>query len=103
MKLSVMISNEKNSAGPTSAAAVPITFQCASPRSVSPGCWCAQRSRCLCAFSIITIAASTMAPMAIAMPPSDITLALMPCCCITPNAISTPSGSDTLATSALRK
>ena len=33
---------------------------------------------CLCAFSIITTAASTIAPIAMAMPPSDITLALTP-------------------------
>ncbi len=98
-----MISSEKNSAGPTSTAASPITRQRASPCSVCPGCSWSHCSRCLCAFSIITMAASTIAPMAIAMPPSDITLALMPCCCITMKAASTPSGSETMATSALRR
>ena len=34
---------------------------------------------CLWAFSIMMIAASTIAPMAMAMPPSDMMLALMPC------------------------
>ncbi|CKR34412.1 Uncharacterised protein [Mycobacterium tuberculosis] len=33
---------------------------------------------CLWAFSIITTAASTIAPMAMAMPPSDMMLALTP-------------------------
>ncbi|MCY1357079.1 hypothetical protein D9M69_435560 [compost metagenome] len=73
-----MISRLKNSAGPTSAAASPITRQWASPCSCSPGCRAFHASMCLCAFSIITTAASTMAPMAMAMPPSDMMLALMP-------------------------
>ncbi len=73
-----MISSEKNSAGPTSTAASPITRQRSSPASVWFGCSCAQRSSFLCAFSIITTAASTIAPMAIAMPPSDMMLALTP-------------------------
>ena len=33
------------------------------------------RSMCLCRFSTMTIAASTRAPMAMAMPPSDMMLA----------------------------
>jgi hypothetical protein len=33
---------------------------------------------CLWAFSIMTTAASTMAPMAMAMPPSDMMLAFTP-------------------------
>ncbi len=33
-----------------------------------------QRSNRLCAFSTMTIAASTIAPMAMAMPPSDMML-----------------------------
>ena len=78
MKLSVMISSEKNSAGPTSTAASPTTRHCASPFRSSPGCSWRQASMCLCAFSIITTAASTIAPIAMAMPPSDITLALTP-------------------------
>ncbi|EWS62753.1 hypothetical protein Y695_04016 [Hydrogenophaga sp. T4] len=103
MKLRVMISSEKNRAGPTSAAASPMTRQRGSPSSVSPGCSCAQRSRCLCAFSIITTAASTMAPMAMAMPPSDMMLAFTPCCCITMKAARMPSGNETMATRALRR
>jgi hypothetical protein len=33
---------------------------------------------CLCAFSIMTTAASTIAPIAIAMPPSDMMFAFTP-------------------------
>ena len=58
---------------------------------------------CLCMFSIMMIAASTMAPMAIAIPPSDMMLALMPCWCMTMNAIRTATGSVMMATRALRK
>ena len=57
----VMIRRLKNSAGPTSIAASINT----SALGLSGGA----RSRCLWAFSIITMAASTMAPMAMAMPP----------------------------------
>ncbi|MCY1370558.1 hypothetical protein D9M69_576560 [compost metagenome] len=39
-----------------------------------------------------------MAPMAMAMPPRDMMLALIPCCCMTIKAISTPTGSETIAT-----
>ena len=78
MNDSVMINRLKNSAGPTSAAASAITFQCATPLSVSPGFRCDQASIFLWAFSIITTAASTMAPMAIATPPRDMMLALTP-------------------------
>ncbi len=78
MNDSVMISSEKNSAGPTSAAESPITRQWGSPVSSWPGCsWC-HCSMCLCAFSIITTAASTIAPIAMAMPPSDMMFALTP-------------------------
>ncbi len=44
-----------------------------------------------------------MAPSAMATPPSDRMLALMPCQCITMNAVSTPTGSVTTATSAERR
>ncbi|MNG38908.1 hypothetical protein D3C84_1267720 [compost metagenome] len=44
-----------------------------------------------------------MAPMAMAMPPSDMMLALIPCCCITAKAISTPTGKDTMATNEERR
>jgi hypothetical protein len=57
----------------------------------------------LWAFSIITTAASTIAPIAIAIPPSDMMLALMPWWRITRKAISTPSGSPMIATSAERR
>ena len=40
--------------------------------------------------------------MAIAMPPSDMIVELMPSACIAMNAISTPTGSMMMATSALR-
>ena len=74
----VMMSRLRNSAGPTSAAASVMTRQRASPVSSSSGLSWFQRSRCLWAFSIITTAASTIAPIAIAMPPSDMMLALTP-------------------------
>ena len=57
----VMMRSEKNSEGPTSHAASIST----SARGLSGGA----RSKCLCAFSIMTIAASIIAPMAIAIPP----------------------------------
>ncbi|MCY1363927.1 hypothetical protein D9M69_507090 [compost metagenome] len=74
----VMIIRLKNSAGPTSTAASVITRQCCSPCKVSPGWLAHQASTRLWAFSIITTAASTMAPMAMAIPPRDMMLALMP-------------------------
>ena len=66
----VMMSSEKNSDGPTSLAASIST----SVRGFSGGA----RSRCLCAFSIMTMAASIMAPMAMAMPPRLMMLDEMP-------------------------
>jgi hypothetical protein len=56
----------------------------------------------LWAFSIITMAASTIAPMAIAMPPRLIRFEFMPSRCIAMNEISTPTGSIRMATSAER-
>ena len=70
----VMMSSEKNSAGPTSIAA--------SIRISARGLPGGARSRCLCAFSIMTIAASTMAPMAMAMPPRLMMLEESPSTCI---------------------
>ena len=91
----VMISRLKNSAGPTSRAA--------SIRISTRGLARARaRSRCLWAFSIMTIAASTMAPIAIAMPPRLMMLEPSPSSFMAPNAISTPTGSIRIATSALR-
>ena len=51
--------------------------------------WC---SSFLCTFSIMTMAASTSVPIAIAMPPSDMMLALMPCARMTMKAEATASG-----------
>ena len=92
-----MISSEKNSAGPTSLQAASM----ASKRSLVL-CCSGRRSRCLCAFSIITIAASIMAPMAIAMPPRLMMLELMPSRRMAMKAIKMPTGSIKMATNALR-
>ena len=54
------------------------------------------------AFSTITIEASTIAPMAIAMPPSDMILAVIPWPAIIINAANIPSGKVIIATRALR-
>ena len=91
-KLTVMISSVKNSAGPTSAA------ESATMRQRFSGV-SGVRSMCLCMFSIITIAPSIMAPMAIAMPPSDMMLAFSPCQCMTVKAARIPTGRLTMATS----
>ncbi len=69
-KETVIMSSEKNSDGPTSLAASIST----SVRGFSGGA----RSRCLCAFSIMTIAASIMAPIAMAIPPRLMMLDEMP-------------------------
>jgi hypothetical protein len=66
-----MMSRQKKSAGPTSTAASAISRQRSSPDTSTP-------SSFLCAFSIITTAASTIAPIAMAMPPSDMMLAFTP-------------------------
>ena len=94
MNETVMTSRLKKSADPTSeAAAISIAT-----RDVPASA----RSRCLWAFSIMTIAASTMAPIAMAMPPRLMILEPIPSSFIAPNAISTPAGSIRMATSALR-
>ena len=90
----MMIRRLKNNAGPTSVAASIST----SMRGL-PG---AARSRCLCAFSIITMAASIIAPMAMAIPPRLMILAPIPSVFIAVNAISKPTGSITIATNADR-
>ena len=90
----MMINRLKNSAGPTSlAASIRI-----SKRGLSGGA----RSRCLCAFSIITIAASTMAPIAMAIPPRLMMFEPIPNAFMAAKAISTQTGSIRMATSALR-
>ncbi len=89
----VTISRLKNSEGPTSAAASTSTRA----RGASGA-----RSMCLCAFSIMTIAASTMAPIAIARPPRLMMLEPMPKRSMSPIAIRSPTGSTAMATRALR-
>ena len=98
----VIISRLINSAGPTSTDASVITCQRVLLSSVASGCWCCHSSSRLCAFSIMTIAASTIAPTAIAMPPNDIILAFSPWKCMTIKAIHNPSGNEIIATSAER-
>ena len=88
-----MMRSEKKSAGPTSLHASTIAWA-----RDSPGF---NRSRCLCAFSIITMAASIIAPMAMAIPPRLMMFELMPSARMHRNAMSTPMGSITIATSAL--
>ena len=90
----VMISSEKKSAGPTSRQASIIACVRDSPGFM--------RSRCLCAFSIITIAASIIAPTAMAMPPRLMMLEFMPRRRMAMKAMSIPTGSIRIATSALR-
>ncbi len=68
MKETVMIKREKKSAGPTSLAASVIISQC--------GFFPPSRSMCLCAFSIMTMAPSIITPIAMAIPPRLIMLAL---------------------------
>ncbi|MCY1236986.1 hypothetical protein D9M72_496660 [compost metagenome] len=92
-KDTVMISRLKNSAGPTSLAA--------SIRTSALGLSGGARSRCLWAFSIMTIAASIIAPMAIAMPPRLMMLAPMPSARIAMKEIRMPMGSMMMAASAL--
>ncbi len=87
----VMISREKKMAGPTSMLASVMMRQ----RFLSVS---ASRSMCLWTFSIITMAPSTMAPMAMAMPPSDMMLALIPCRCITIKAVKIAIGREMTTT-----
>ena len=87
-----MINKLKNNAGPTSLAESITTCQRFS--SVS-GFF----SMCLCIFSIITIAPSVIAPIAIAIPPNDMILALIPCQYIIIKAVSMPNGKVIIATS----
>ena len=51
----------------------------------------------------MTTAASTIAPMAMAIPPKDMMLALTPCQFMTVKAARMPSGRLTMATNADRK
>ena len=91
-----MMSRETNSAGPTSFADSTTSAQC-----VRGFPSCSLRSMCLCRFSTITIAASIIAPIAIAIPPSDMIFASSPSNLIARIAIRIPIGSVRMATSAL--
>src|SRR5213596_2120229 len=90
---SVMMSSDMNSAGPTSRAAANTRSQCGRSGSCS---------KCLWRFSSITIAASIMAPIAIASPPRLMILPLMPSQRVTASDTRMPSGSVAIATRALR-
>ena len=87
----MIINKLKNRAGPTSEA--DFATICQRFSSVS-GVF----SMCLCMFSIITIAPSVMAPIAMAMPPKDIILALTPCQYMMINDTRIPIGKLTTAT-----
>ncbi len=90
-----MTSSEKKMGGPTSFAASTSTFWRSAPGGAV--------SRCLCAFSTRTIAASTIAPMAIAMPPRLMMFELMRRKYIGTNASPTATGSERTGTIVLRK
>ena len=94
-----MITREKKSAGPTSLAASIMISLC-SFGGASPF-W--TRSRCLCAFSTITTEASTITPMAMAIPPRLMMFALMPSLYMAVKLIKIPTGSVKIETKALRK
>ena len=72
-KLTVMTRSEKNSGRPTVFAAATITSM-RSPLFGSRPCSSRNCSRDLWAFSTMMMAASIIAPIAIAMPPSDMML-----------------------------
>ncbi len=82
-----------NRAGPTSRAAANTRSQCGRSGSCST---------CLCRFSSITIAASIIAPIAMAIPPRLMIFALMPSQRVTASDTRIPSGSVAIATRALR-
>ena len=92
IKLTVIMSKLKNNAGPTSVADLVTICQ---RFCLVSGVF----SMCLCMFSIITIAPSVIAPIAIAIPPKDIILAFTPCQYITIKAINIPIGKVIIATS----
>ena len=67
----------------------------------SPDSRLAPRSICLCRFSTITMAASIIAPIAMAIPPRLMMLALIPRKRMAMKAMRMPMGSVRIATSAL--
>ena len=73
MKLTVMTSRAKNSGRPTLFAPAMITLTRSNPDGSRP-CSSRKCSSALCAFSIMMIAESTIAPMAMAIPPNDMML-----------------------------
>ena len=75
---SVMIRRQKKSAGPDLHARRSRSVPALAGVGLAPRCSSLPRLDVLVAFSIMTIAASTIAPMAMAMPPSDMMFALMP-------------------------
>ena len=86
---------EKNRAGPTSLEAAAMIAQWSlRPRS---------RARWRWAFSICTMPASTMAPTAMAIPPRDMMLALIPWPHMTMKETRMPRGRVKTAAKALRK
>ena len=97
MKLTVMISSEKKIAGPTCCAACPTSRQ---RSAASTGGDCSKRR---CTASSMTIAPSTIVPIAMAMPPSDMILALIPCKFMTMKAQRIPSGKVRMITSDERR
>ena len=92
-----MMSSEKNTPGPTSRTASMTVRRRASLSASAPS-----SDSLRLAFSTITIEASTIVPIAIAIPPSDMMLAVMPCADMITNAPSTPRGSVIRATKAER-
>ena len=60
-------------------------------------------SQCRITFSVITIAASTSTPMAMAMPASDMMFDVMPKCRMSTNEIRIETGSGNVTMSTLRK
>ena len=115
-KETVMISSEKKRDGPTSRAerttasqrspvvSTPVCSRSAPSPSPTFGSRFERiaRSRCLWRFSTITIAASIMAPMAMAIPPRLMMSAPIPIHRMAMNAIRMPTGSVRMATRALR-
>jgi hypothetical protein len=93
----VITSNAKKTEGPTSCIARTTTR---TRSSLRPDC--SQSSRRLWTFSIRMIEASTIAPIATAMPPRDMMLAVMPWATIGTKASTTPIGIVRIGTSALR-
>ncbi len=101
MKLTVMTSSEKNSGLPTVLAA-PMIAVTRSALSGSRPSFSRKCSRLLCAFSTMMMAASTIAPMAMAMPPKDMMLEVSPSQSIGRNESRMAMGKVMIATRAER-